>query len=242
MLRLICKPRCLLVGGVSKTYAMTGWRIGFGAGPQVLTECDGGCAVAIDVGRLLGRTGCGAGSFRRRTGLLAGTARGLPPAQGSAGESVERQSMVLRCLNLRAASSCSSAAKALLGTLSPGRSAPRTVTPMSSRICWRRASRAWRAARMACRRGFACPSPPRPTASPKLAAASPTPAGNCGAQHESSVGAVRPLDRRFGLNYNFLLNAYQRGTSGTGRADHRAAVPVHHRRQLCWRVSGWRRC
>ncbi|MFC6340172.1 aminotransferase class I/II-fold pyridoxal phosphate-dependent enzyme [Pseudomonas sp. CCM 7891] len=32
------QPRCLLVGGVSKTYAMTGWRIGFGAGPQVLTN------------------------------------------------------------------------------------------------------------------------------------------------------------------------------------------------------------
>lgn len=32
------QPRCLLVGGVSKTYAMTGWRIGFGAGPQALTN------------------------------------------------------------------------------------------------------------------------------------------------------------------------------------------------------------
>jgi aspartate aminotransferase len=32
------QERCLLVGGVSKTYAMTGWRIGFGAGPQVLTS------------------------------------------------------------------------------------------------------------------------------------------------------------------------------------------------------------
>jgi aspartate aminotransferase len=32
------QPRCLLVGGVSKTYAMTGWRIGFGAGPQTLTN------------------------------------------------------------------------------------------------------------------------------------------------------------------------------------------------------------
>lgn len=32
------QARCLLVGGVSKTYAMTGWRIGFGAGPQVLTS------------------------------------------------------------------------------------------------------------------------------------------------------------------------------------------------------------
>ncbi|MBC3361536.1 aminotransferase class I/II-fold pyridoxal phosphate-dependent enzyme [Pseudomonas sp. SWRI154] len=32
------QSRCLLVGGVSKTYAMTGWRIGFAAGPQALTE------------------------------------------------------------------------------------------------------------------------------------------------------------------------------------------------------------
>ncbi|MGN8121108.1 aminotransferase class I/II-fold pyridoxal phosphate-dependent enzyme [Pseudomonas sp. 22082] len=31
------QERCLLVGGVSKTYAMTGWRVGFGAGPQALT-------------------------------------------------------------------------------------------------------------------------------------------------------------------------------------------------------------
>ncbi|MCU5773614.1 aminotransferase class I/II-fold pyridoxal phosphate-dependent enzyme [Erwiniaceae bacterium BAC15a-03b] len=30
--------RTLLVGGVSKTYAMTGWRIGFGAGPQPLIK------------------------------------------------------------------------------------------------------------------------------------------------------------------------------------------------------------
>lgn len=32
------QARCLLVGGVSKTYAMTGWRIGFGAGPRGLTS------------------------------------------------------------------------------------------------------------------------------------------------------------------------------------------------------------
>ena len=30
--------RVLLVGGVSKTYAMTGWRIGFAAGPQPLID------------------------------------------------------------------------------------------------------------------------------------------------------------------------------------------------------------
>jgi aspartate aminotransferase len=32
------QSRALLIGGVSKTYAMTGWRIGFGAGPQALTS------------------------------------------------------------------------------------------------------------------------------------------------------------------------------------------------------------
>lgn len=31
-------PRLLIVNGVSKAYAMTGWRIGFGAGPQWLIE------------------------------------------------------------------------------------------------------------------------------------------------------------------------------------------------------------
>ncbi|WP_413740282.1 aminotransferase class I/II-fold pyridoxal phosphate-dependent enzyme [Sodalis sp. RH14] len=32
------RDRALLVGGVSKTYAMTGWRIGYGAGPATLTQ------------------------------------------------------------------------------------------------------------------------------------------------------------------------------------------------------------
>ncbi|WP_263262369.1 aminotransferase class I/II-fold pyridoxal phosphate-dependent enzyme [Pseudomonas sp. RIT-PI-S] len=32
------QARALLVGGVSKTYAMTGWRIGFGAGPHALAQ------------------------------------------------------------------------------------------------------------------------------------------------------------------------------------------------------------
>ena len=32
------RERILLVGGVSKTYAMTGWRIGYGAGPKALTQ------------------------------------------------------------------------------------------------------------------------------------------------------------------------------------------------------------
>ncbi|WAT02394.1 aminotransferase class I/II-fold pyridoxal phosphate-dependent enzyme [Rouxiella chamberiensis] len=32
------RDRTLLVGGVSKTYAMTGWRIGYGAGPKTLTN------------------------------------------------------------------------------------------------------------------------------------------------------------------------------------------------------------
>ncbi|WP_369787896.1 aminotransferase class I/II-fold pyridoxal phosphate-dependent enzyme [Rouxiella sp. WC2420] len=32
------RERTLLVGGVSKTYAMTGWRIGYGAGPKALTN------------------------------------------------------------------------------------------------------------------------------------------------------------------------------------------------------------
>jgi aspartate aminotransferase len=49
------KGRTLTVNGVSKAYAMTGWRIGYGAGPQQLISamtkvqsqiCSGACAVA----------------------------------------------------------------------------------------------------------------------------------------------------------------------------------------------------
>lgn len=32
------QPRCLVVNGVSKAYAMTGWRIGYGAGPAALIK------------------------------------------------------------------------------------------------------------------------------------------------------------------------------------------------------------
>src|SRR5699024_7930673 len=32
------RDRVLLVNGVSKTYAMTGWRIGYGVGPQQLVQ------------------------------------------------------------------------------------------------------------------------------------------------------------------------------------------------------------
>ncbi|ARO15913.1 aspartate aminotransferase (plasmid) [Ketogulonicigenium robustum] len=32
------RPRCLIVNGVSKAYAMTGWRIGYGAGPAALIK------------------------------------------------------------------------------------------------------------------------------------------------------------------------------------------------------------
>lgn len=49
------KDRTLTVNGVSKAYAMTGWRIGYGAGPKPLIEamtkvqsqiCSGACAIA----------------------------------------------------------------------------------------------------------------------------------------------------------------------------------------------------
>lgn len=38
MLEPKLKPRTIIIHGVSKTYAMTGWRIGFAAGPQALIE------------------------------------------------------------------------------------------------------------------------------------------------------------------------------------------------------------
>src|SRR5471030_356637 len=127
--------------------------------------------------------------------------------------------MASRCLNLRAAFSCSSAAKACWDVIARTVYAS-TMTPMSSRICWMRASLASRAALMACPRGFACPSPPRPTTLPRPDAASPTPAGSCGAKHESSVGAFRPLDRRVWPELRLSAGRLSTRHAGAGRADH----------------------
>lgn len=48
------RERTLVVNGASKTYAMTGWRLGFAAGPAALVEA---------MGRLQGQTTSGATSF-----------------------------------------------------------------------------------------------------------------------------------------------------------------------------------
>ena len=39
--------RTLTMNGVSKAYAMTGWRIGYCAGPEALDQGDGQAAIAI---------------------------------------------------------------------------------------------------------------------------------------------------------------------------------------------------
>ena len=49
------KPRTLTMNGVSKAYAMTGWRIGYAAGPSELDQGDGHGAGPADLGRLHGR-------------------------------------------------------------------------------------------------------------------------------------------------------------------------------------------
>ena len=59
------KPRTLTMNGVSKAYAMTGWRIGYAAGPGRAHQGDGHGAGSADLGRLHDRAmGVGRGAER----------------------------------------------------------------------------------------------------------------------------------------------------------------------------------
>ena len=57
------KERTLTMNGVSKSYAMTGWRIGYAAGPDRAHQGDGHGAGPADLGRLHDRAmGLGRGA------------------------------------------------------------------------------------------------------------------------------------------------------------------------------------
>ncbi len=62
--------RTLTVSGVSKTYAMTGWRIGFAAGPKALIKAMVNMQGQVDRRRVHGRPG------RRRRGARRAAGRG----------------------------------------------------------------------------------------------------------------------------------------------------------------------
>lgn len=84
--------RILTVNGVSKAYAMTGWRIGFGAGPAELIKamvsvqsqiCSGACSVAqaAALAALTGPQDCVAefcDAYRRRRDLVVGAVKTIP--------------------------------------------------------------------------------------------------------------------------------------------------------------------
>ena len=74
------RERTLAVNGVSKTYAMTGWRIGYVAGPRDADPGAGHAAVAVDRQLLLGQPGGGGGSAQRRPGLRRRERGDLPAA------------------------------------------------------------------------------------------------------------------------------------------------------------------
>ena len=73
-----CKDRTLAINGVSKTYAMTGWRIGWAAGPKDLIAGAGHVAVAVGRQLLLDQPGRGRGRAQRRPRLRRRERRHLP--------------------------------------------------------------------------------------------------------------------------------------------------------------------
>ena len=61
--------RTLTMNGVSKAYCMTGWRIGYGAGPEALIKAMAQAAVAVDVQPVLDRAMGGGRGAERAAGF-----------------------------------------------------------------------------------------------------------------------------------------------------------------------------
>ena len=80
------KDRSLIVNGVSKAYAMTGWRVGYAAGPAPLDKGDVNRAEPVLHLGLLARAGGGARSADRTAGLCSRVPRGFRAAPRSRGE------------------------------------------------------------------------------------------------------------------------------------------------------------
>ena len=72
--------RCVVVNGVAKTYAMTGWRVGWMIGPADVDQGGDQPAVAPDLQRRQRRAAGGAGRGQRRPGRGRRDAGGVRPA------------------------------------------------------------------------------------------------------------------------------------------------------------------
>ncbi len=69
------KERTLTINGVSKAYAMTGWRIGYGGAPAAAGQGDGQAAVAKHVQSVIDQPGRRAGGAEWAAGLHRRTHR-----------------------------------------------------------------------------------------------------------------------------------------------------------------------
>ena len=87
------KDRTLTVNGVSKAYAMTGWRIGYAGGPKELIRAMGIIQSQSHLQPVLDQPGGGGGGAERRPRLPAGAQRGLQgaPRPGGASCSTRRR-------------------------------------------------------------------------------------------------------------------------------------------------------
>ena len=118
--------RVLVMSGVSKTYAMTGWRIGFCGGPAGLIRAMAVVQGPRDGWHLHRRSGGGGGGARRRPGDGGRDGRGLSPAARSGcGSAAGRARHHLRGCR-RAPSTSSPPSRAASGVSAPadGQSRP----------------------------------------------------------------------------------------------------------------------
>ena len=171
--------RTLTMNGVSKAYAMTGWRIGYAGGPEKLDQGDGLRAGPADLRRLLDRAMGGGRGARRTAGSPQGVQEGLRGAPrprrldaqpGEIPEVPDAGRRVLRLSVLRR------------GRSARGRPRARSSRPtrISSPSFWRpKASRPCTARPSGSARTCASPTRPRTRCSKTPATASSASAGAC---------------------------------------------------------------
>lgn len=169
------KERTLTVNGVSKAYAMTGWRIGFAGGPKPLikamaviqsqsTSCPSSVSQAAALAALDGPQ-----DFSRSAATASAAG-----ATSSSPRSTPSTASPAACPKGRSTPSPTAPACSAARRPRARRSAATTMSPTT---CWRKRKSPWcRARPSACRPSSASPTPPARPSSPRRCAASALPA------------------------------------------------------------------
>ncbi len=182
--------RTLTVNGVSKAYAMTGWRIGYAGGPERADRGDAQDPVAVHLEPLLDQPVGGGRGAERAAGLPRRQQRGVPAPPRPGGRDAERRPRASTARRPRARSTSIPRSPAASARPRP-RARRSTTTRRSPPRCSRRRASRWSSARPS------APRPPSASATPPRTTrcARPAPASSSSAPPSPDGGARGRGDR-----------------------------------------------